>query len=95
MEPIDAAHDAFKSLVLEVADYMDSVETEADVRLKVINRVLVEVLLWPYDSISTEPHRQWPMSLHCSSSKHTQRSSRTSGAGKSGTAPRPSSSSTS
>lgn len=31
-----------------------SIQTEEDTRLKVINRVLSEVLLWPLDSISTE-----------------------------------------
>lgn len=56
VEPIDAAHENFRRIVPEISRYLDSVQTEADVRLKVIDRILVEVLHWPYESIQTEPH---------------------------------------
>jgi predicted ATPase len=56
VEPIDAAYDAFTLLLPEIEGYMSSVQTEADVRLKVINRILIEVLHWPYEAISAEPH---------------------------------------
>jgi predicted type IV restriction endonuclease len=55
VEPIDAAHQAFRSLKREVSGYIGSVETEADTRLKVIDRMLLGVLLWPYDQVQTEP----------------------------------------
>ena len=58
MEPIDAAYEAFKHLTREVAGYLNSVETEADTRLKIIDRILVEVLHWPLEQLSTEPHTE-------------------------------------
>lgn len=48
------AHLAFQRLVEEVSEYINSVETEVDTRLKIIDRVLVEVLHWPHADISTE-----------------------------------------
>ncbi len=54
MEPIDAAHQRFRALVAEVSDYVNSVETEADTRLKIIDRILVEALHWPRGDISAE-----------------------------------------
>ena len=55
MEPIDAAYQAFSRLKHEVSGYIASVDTEADTRLKVIDRILLGVLLWPYDQVQTEP----------------------------------------
>src|SRR4051812_8369313 len=55
LEPIDAAHQRMIALAAEVEGLIESLATEADVRLKVVNRVLVEVLGWPYDSIDAEP----------------------------------------
>lgn len=54
MEPIDAAHARFSDLVKEVGSYIHSVDTEADTRLKVIDRILMEVLLWPHREIYAE-----------------------------------------
>ena len=54
MEPIDAAYAAFQGLTRECAAYLNSVETEADTRLKIIDRLLTEVLLWPYAEMNTE-----------------------------------------
>jgi hypothetical protein len=54
MEPIDAAHAAFARLTRETERYLNSVETESDTRLKIIDRLLVEVLQWPYADINTE-----------------------------------------
>jgi energy-coupling factor transporter ATP-binding protein EcfA2 len=55
MEPVDLAHQRFRSLRIEVSDYVHSITTEADTRLKVIDRVFTEVLLWPHCEILTEP----------------------------------------
>ena len=55
MEPIDVAHQAFQRLCGEIHEYKDSIRTEADTRLKVINRILEEVLLWPLRETLTEP----------------------------------------
>jgi GTPase SAR1 family protein len=54
MEPIDVAAERLKLLISEVAGYKDSIRSEQDTRLKVINRVLTEVLGWPLEAISTE-----------------------------------------
>lgn len=55
MEPIDVAYAAFQKFMHEYGTYLNSVETEADTRLKIIDRLLVQVLLWPYAEIQTEP----------------------------------------
>jgi energy-coupling factor transporter ATP-binding protein EcfA2 len=55
-EPIDAAFDRFKLLRPEINSYSESIETEEDTRLKVINRVMNEVLNWPIAHIHTEVH---------------------------------------
>ncbi|WP_163507678.1 AAA family ATPase [Fodinicola acaciae] len=54
MQPIDAAHERFVNLREAVSGYINSVETEADTRLKIIDRILVEVLMWPHGEILTE-----------------------------------------
>ncbi len=55
MEPIDVAAERLRSLIAEVADYKDTIVSETDTRLKVVDRVLIEVLGWPRNEISTEP----------------------------------------
>lgn len=55
MQPVDAAFEQFKVVAGEVADYLNSIETEADTRLKVLDRILVEVLGWPLAQVSAEP----------------------------------------
>ncbi len=54
MEPLDVAFERFKELHKEVAGYINSVETEADTRLKIIDRILIDVLGWPLDSVAAE-----------------------------------------
>ncbi len=56
MEPLDAAFEKFKSLVTEVTAnrYWDTIGSEADTRMKVIDRVFVEILGWPRPSIHLE-----------------------------------------
>lgn len=56
MEPVDTAFQRFAVLRPEIEAYLDSVKTEAEVRLKIIDRILTDVLHWPYDSIEAEPH---------------------------------------
>jgi ABC-type iron transport system FetAB ATPase subunit len=56
MEPIDAGLEAFRRLRPEIVDYVSTVVSEEDTRLKVIDRILTDVLFWPHDSISTEVH---------------------------------------
>jgi hypothetical protein len=55
VEPVDLAHQRFMQLRVEVSDYINTVTTEADTRLKVIDRVFTEVLLWPHAEILAEP----------------------------------------
>ncbi len=55
VDPIDLAHQRFRELRTEISGYIKSVENEADTRLKIINRIFVEVLLWPFCEILAEP----------------------------------------
>lgn len=55
MEPVDLAHQRFKELREEIATYASSVHTETDTRMKVVDRVFVEVLQWPHVEILNEP----------------------------------------
>jgi energy-coupling factor transporter ATP-binding protein EcfA2 len=55
LEPVDVAFARFKELRAEIASYIDTVSTEADTRLKVIDPILLEVLLWPKRDILAEP----------------------------------------
>jgi GTPase SAR1 family protein len=55
LEPIDAGHEALESLYGDIANLKHSIHTEADTRLKVIDRVLQDVLLWPLANIFAEP----------------------------------------
>ena len=55
MEPIDAAYEKLLLLVdKEIPSYWESITTEADVRMKVIDRVFVEILGWPHSEIFME-----------------------------------------
>jgi hypothetical protein len=56
IEKIDIAYNNFQKIIDEVKNYSDSLFTEQDARLKVIDRILVDVLEWPFSSILTEPH---------------------------------------
>ncbi|MBY0460707.1 MAG: hypothetical protein K2V38_25595, partial [Gemmataceae bacterium] len=44
MEPIDTAYAALQKLLAEPPAYWDTLHTEADVRMKVVDRMFVEVL---------------------------------------------------
>ena len=48
MEPIDAAYTSLKSILEEVKGYDHSIFTEQDSRVKIIDRILVEVLGYQY-----------------------------------------------
>jgi energy-coupling factor transporter ATP-binding protein EcfA2 len=54
MEPIDAAYERFKSFIQEYGAQLNNTITEADTRMKVIDRILTEVLLWPHPEIRLE-----------------------------------------
>ncbi len=56
MEPIDAAFEKFKALAIEVTEqgYWNSVQSETDTRMKLIDRVFVDVLGWPVPQIHLE-----------------------------------------
>lgn len=56
METIDAAFSQFEGLIAQVKDYDATMVSEEDTRLKVIDRILTEVLGWPYSEISTEDY---------------------------------------
>jgi len=53
---IDSAYDALKKLKDDVTKLGDTIVTEQDARLKIINRMLIEVLGWHEKDIRTEPH---------------------------------------
>jgi hypothetical protein len=53
--PIDESYDKFCKIIEEKKNYEDTVETEQDTRLKIIDRILTESLGWDYKNISTEP----------------------------------------
>ncbi len=54
MEPIDAASERLNVLLREISDYKHTLFTEQDARVKVIDRVLTEVLGWRLDNLFTE-----------------------------------------
>lgn len=54
MEPVDVGYKAFKCLMGEVEKYKDTIYTEQDTRIKIIDRIFIEVLGWPYSEIHTE-----------------------------------------
>jgi hypothetical protein len=54
LEKIDFAFKEFQRVSSEVKLYKDNISSEQDTRLKVINRILIEVLSYPFESIFTE-----------------------------------------
>ena len=54
MEPIDTASAALQKLLAEPPAYWDTLHSEADVRMKVVDRMFVEVLGWPRHEIHLE-----------------------------------------
>lgn len=54
MERIDLAHETFRSLLSEIGDYQNTIYSEEDTRVKVIDRVFTDVLGWPFADFTTE-----------------------------------------
>jgi GTPase SAR1 family protein len=54
MENIDKAFKAYENLLEEIKGYKDTLFTEQDTRIKIVDRILTEVLFVPYDNIQTE-----------------------------------------
>ena len=54
MELIDVAAERFATLVSSIAEYRDTIRSEQDTRLKVINPIFHDVLAWPLKEILTE-----------------------------------------
>lgn len=54
MEPLDAASERLASLLTDIQGYVDTVRNEADTRLKIIDRLLIEVLGWQHEDIFAE-----------------------------------------
>ncbi|NEP79342.1 MAG: AAA family ATPase [Okeania sp. SIO3B3] len=54
MEPIDEALLTFKNLKDEIDNYDNTIISETDTRVKVIDRILKDVLGWPYHEFTTE-----------------------------------------
>ncbi|MHB0668276.1 hypothetical protein [Roseomonas mucosa] len=55
MEKIDQSRKAFESIYDFVKLNKEQILTEADARLQIIDRILIEVLGWPREGILTEP----------------------------------------
>ncbi len=56
MESIDVAYQTFEKLLNEIKGYDNSIFSEQDARVKVIDRILIEILGYDYETIFTEPH---------------------------------------
>lgn len=55
MEPLDVAYEKFCKIVDDdIPSYWESILTEADTRLKIIDKVFVEVLGWPHAEVHLE-----------------------------------------
>src|SRR5216683_2245845 len=52
-DPIDIAFAAFEKLSAEISTYSKTIASESDTRLKVIDRILTEVLGWSHGAIRT------------------------------------------
>ncbi|HMH24703.1 MAG TPA: hypothetical protein VK563_23165 [Puia sp.] len=55
MEKIDVAYQKFEKILDEISSYSDTIFSEQDSRIKIIDRILLEVLGFNYADISTEP----------------------------------------
>lgn len=53
IDPIDSAFEKLKTIILEISTYSETVASESDTRLKIIDRILTDVLGWPISDIST------------------------------------------
>lgn len=54
MEHIDAAFKNLQTIITERLEYKDTIVSEEDTRLKIIDRILIEVLGFPLSEIHTE-----------------------------------------
>lgn len=55
MEKIDVAYQKYCSLYTDICEYNTELHSEQDTRIKIIDRILIEILDWNYDDILTEP----------------------------------------
>ena len=54
MEPIDVASERLSRIVTEIDQYSETIITETDTRVKIVDRIFVEVLGWEYGELLTE-----------------------------------------
>ena len=54
MDPLDAAHDSLSHVIKDIEADTDCIATEEDTKLKIITRILTEVLGWQHSNIGTE-----------------------------------------
>lgn len=54
MEPIDSAAQQLGLIAAEIDKYKDTIHSEQDTRLKVVDRIITQVLGWPLSDILTE-----------------------------------------
>lgn len=55
MEPVDAAFKKLEIIIDDIEGYKSTIITEHDTRLKVIDKIFIDVLGWPLESLRTEP----------------------------------------
>lgn len=56
MKRIDRAFSAFREICVFIEAHSEVLQSEADTRLQLIDRILIEVLGWKHETIHTEPH---------------------------------------
>lgn len=56
---VDPAFERFMKLESDIAAALKSGQNESDTRLKVLDRILFEVLRWQYGAVFTEPHTEF------------------------------------
>ena len=53
--PIDSAHERLSYLQSKIDIFLLTQPNESDTRLKILDRILFEVLNWKHDAVFTEP----------------------------------------
>lgn len=53
---VDAFEMPLKALAMDISGRLDAIETEADARFQIIDRLLIEALGWSHDDFKMEPH---------------------------------------
>lgn len=56
MELIDSSFSVLEKIIEEVNSYSETIKSEEDTRLKIINRIIIEILGYSLHNISTEPY---------------------------------------